>query len=181
VLTGLPNRLAFSESAMRAVQRARQGEQLAVMLVDLDRFKTVNDTLGHAMGDALLCEVAVRLRATVREGDSVARLGGDEFAILQIGPEVPQNAENLARRLVEYVSAPYVIRGCELSVGVSVGIALAGSGSDDVDLLMHNADRALYRAKNEGRCTWRIYEPADERSQSRSTSESSHATVVGTE
>lgn len=158
-LTGLPNRLAFAEFALRAIQRAQLGESLAVLLVDLDRFKLVNDTLGHSMGDALLCEVAGRLRAVVREEDFVARIGGDEFAIVQVGSEQPQSAEILARRLVERLTAPYTIRGHNLAVGGSVGIEFAGPGVEDVDLLLRNADLALYSAKNEGRNTWRIFDP----------------------
>ncbi|MBD5634476.1 MAG: GGDEF domain-containing protein [Candidatus Eremiobacteraeota bacterium] len=160
MLTGLPNRLSFAEFATRAMERAKDGESLAVLLVDLDRFKAVNDTLGHAMGDALLCEVSDRLRSAVRDGDIVARMGGDEFAVLQIGPPRTQDSEALARRIVGNLSKPYLIRGIRLTVGASVGVALAEDGaSDDVDLLLLNADRALYRAKNEGRCTWRMYEP----------------------
>lgn len=158
-LTGLPNRLFFASAAIRAIQRARQGESLAVLLVDLDRFKLINDTLGHAMGDALLCQVAERLRGAVREGDTVARMGGDEFAILQVGFDSPANAEDMARRVVRGLSGPYVMHGSTLRVGASVGIVRAENPSTDtVDLLLQKADLALYRAKHEGRCTWRIYD-----------------------
>ena len=159
-LTGLPNRVSFAEAALRAIQRARQGESLAVLLVDLDRFKAINDALGHAMGDALLCEVAARLRSAVREGDTVARMGGDEFAILQVGRERSNAAQDLAHRVVDRLSAPYVHRRLQ-SFRRRVGRrrALADRVCEDVDLLLLNADRALYRAKNEGRCTWRIHEP----------------------
>jgi diguanylate cyclase (GGDEF)-like protein len=109
-----------------------------------------------------LCEVAARLRAAVRDGDTVARMGGDEFAIIQAGLDLHSSAENLARRVVHRLSAPYVIRGIELAVGASVGVAF-GAGHDvdscNVDLLLGQADHALYRAKREGRCTWRTYEP----------------------
>jgi diguanylate cyclase (GGDEF)-like protein len=159
VLTTLPNRLAFAEFAARAVQRRRQGESLAVLLVDLDRFKIVNDTFGHSTGDQLLCEVASRLRSTVRDGDFVARMGGDEFAIIQVGSEQPQSAESLARRLVERLSEPYAISGHDMAVGGSVGFVISAAGSDDVDVLLHNADVALYRAKHDGRSTWRIFDP----------------------
>jgi diguanylate cyclase (GGDEF)-like protein len=160
ILTGLPNRLSFAEHAAQAIHRARQGESLAVLLVDLDRFKAINDALGHGMGDALLCEVAARLRSAVRSGDTVARMGGDEFAILQIGPERLGGAEELARRVVDRLSAPYTIEGCKLTVGACVGVAIAALPDlEDVEQLLLNADRALYRAKNEGRCTWRMHEP----------------------
>jgi diguanylate cyclase (GGDEF)-like protein len=159
-LTGLPNRLSFGESATQAIRRARQGESLAVLLVDLDRFKAINDALGHAMGDALLREVAARLRSAVRSGDTIARIGGDEFAILQIGRDRIDGAADLARRVVDQLSAPYNIEGCKLTVGACVGVALAAlPDMEDVDQLLLNADRALYRAKNEGRCTWRMHEP----------------------
>jgi diguanylate cyclase (GGDEF)-like protein len=158
-LTGLPNRLAFSEFAVRAVQRARLGESLAVLLIDLDRFKLVNDTFGHSTGDALLCEVAARLRGVVRENDFVARMGGDEFAIIQVGSDQPNSAEALARRLVERLSGSYAIRGHGLAVGGSVGVVFADPSADDVDILLHRADLALYRAKHDGRCTWRIFDP----------------------
>jgi diguanylate cyclase (GGDEF)-like protein len=165
-LTGLPNRLLFSELAQRAVQRAKLGETFAILLVDLDRFKAVNDTWGHAMGDALLRDVTARLRAAVRGEDKVARMGGDEFAVIQYGAELSEGTEFLAQRLVERLSAPYSISGHVLEVGASVGVVVAGPGSHDVDALLCNADLALYRAKNEGRCTWRIFEPHVERAAS---------------
>jgi diguanylate cyclase (GGDEF)-like protein len=149
-LTGLPNRLLFKEFASRAFQRAKRGEPLAVLLVDLDRFKRVNDTLGHQIGDTLLCEVTARLRSAVRKVDDVARMGGDEFAIVQVGSEQPQSAELVAQRVIKRLSAPYAIGGYDMAIGVSVGIALAGRGVDDVDSLTRNADIALYRAKHEG-------------------------------
>ncbi len=156
-LTGLPNRSSFADSALRAVGRANRGENLAVLLIDLDRFKTINDSLGHAMGDALLCEVAERLRGVLRREDVVARIGGDEFAILQLGCDDPSGAEDLARRLVQALVLPYFIRGYELTVGASVGVATACGADNAPDALLLDADRALYRAKNEGRCTWRMH------------------------
>jgi diguanylate cyclase (GGDEF)-like protein len=158
-LTGLPNRLLFAEFARRAIQRAQLGETFAVLIVDLDRFKAVNDTLGHATGDSLLREVASRLRDTVRSEDAVARTGGDEFAIIQYDADPSRAAESLARRLVQSLSAPYRIAGHVLDVGASVGIAVAGAGVHDVDEVMRNADLALYRAKNDGRCTFRTFDP----------------------
>jgi len=156
-LTGLPNRLAFSEFTRSAVARSKRGEPFALLLVDLDRFKAINDTLGHAMGDALLCEVASRLKRCVREGDLVVRMGGDEFAIVQLSSNLAASAAALARRLVRSLSAPYTVRGVHMTVGASVGVVLSDLDTD-IDVLLRNADQALYRAKNEGRCTWRVFE-----------------------
>ncbi|MFC7692863.1 putative bifunctional diguanylate cyclase/phosphodiesterase [Paeniroseomonas aquatica] len=171
VLTGLPNRLLFRERMDEALAVRRSGEDsLALLFLDLDHFKNVNDTLGHPVGDALLREVARRLRACVREGDLVARLGGDEFAILQGPTRQPEDAAALAQRLVEVVCAPYELSGYRALVGVSIGIALAGTRGQDpatatdqgfassVDQLLKNADMALYRAKAAGRRTWRFFE-----------------------
>jgi diguanylate cyclase (GGDEF)-like protein len=158
-LTGLPNRLSFAEFAKRAVQRAKLGETVAVLLIDLDRFKPVNDTFGHAIGDALLREVAARLRAAVRSEDEIARTGGDEFAVIQYDAELVRGTEALAGRLVESLSAPYHLSGQVVEIGASVGVAVAGPGVPAVNSLLHNADLALYRAKNEGRCRWRVFEP----------------------
>jgi len=159
-LTGLPNRTAFRHEVGGALHRARRGQSLAVLYLDLDRFKAVNDTLGHPAGDRLLCEVADRLRGTVRAVDAITRLGGDEFAISQSAVEQPQSAETLARRLIDTLSLPYNIDGHLVAVGVSVGITLVGRGDLDVDQLLRRADMALYAAKRGGRGTWRHYEPA---------------------
>jgi diguanylate cyclase (GGDEF)-like protein len=156
-LTGLANRMAFRDEVAGGLRRARRGQAMALLYLDLDRFKAVNDTLGHPAGDRLLCEVADRLRATVRESDSITRLGGDEFAIAQTGDEQPEAAENLARRLIEIVSRPYQIDGQIVVVGVSVGITLAEREDVDVDQLLRRADMALYAAKRDGRGTWRFF------------------------
>ncbi|WP_183436204.1 putative bifunctional diguanylate cyclase/phosphodiesterase [Methylobacterium sp. R2-1] len=160
-LTGLCNRVGLHDRLHAALAEAdRTGAPLAVLMLDLDRFKAVNDTLGHPVGDALLRKVAERLRKATRSGDVVARLGGDEFAILQAGAEQPQASEALARRLVDLVGRTYVVDGHMLNVGVSVGVAVApvdGRGADD---LLKHADLALYRAKAEGRGTYRFFEPA---------------------
>jgi diguanylate cyclase (GGDEF)-like protein len=158
-LTDLPNRIAFHEDVAAGLRRARRGQNLAVLYLDLDQFKAVNDTLGHPIGDRLLCEAAERLRATVRESDSITRLGGDEFAIAQFGVEQPRSAEMLARRLIDALSQPYDISGHQVVVGVSIGITLAGPDDLDVDQLLRRADMALYAAKREGRGTWRCFEP----------------------
>ena len=164
-LTGLCNRVGLHDRLDAALAEAgRTGTPLAVLMLDLDRFKSVNDTLGHPVGDALLRKVAERLRKATRAGDVVARLGGDEFAILQVDPrpgaEQPQAAEALARRLVDLVGRTYVVDGHMLNVGVSVGVALSPADGSDADDLLKHADLALYRAKAEGRGTYRFFEPA---------------------
>ena len=161
-LTGLPNRTAFRDEVANALRRVRRGQGLAVLYLDLDRFKAVNDTLGHSVGDRLLCEVAERMRATVREVDTITRLGGDEFAIAQSGADQPASAEALAQRLLDAVSRPYEIDEHRVVVGVSIGITLADRNDLDADQLLRRADMALYAAKGEGRGTWRWFDPAME-------------------
>ncbi|KQQ18270.1 diguanylate cyclase [Methylobacterium sp. Leaf123] len=164
-LTGLCNRVGLHDRLDAALtEAAGTGVPLAVLMLDLDRFKTVNDTLGHPVGDALLRKVAERLRRATRSGDVVARLGGDEFAILQVNPhagvEQPHAAEALARRLVDLVGRTYVVEGHMLNVGVSVGVAIAPTDGQNADDLLKHADLALYRAKAAGRGTYRFFEPA---------------------
>src|SRR4051794_16629582 len=168
-LTGLANRALFRERLGRALAAARRGGgPVAVLCLDLDRFKPVNDTLGHPGGDALLRAVAARLLACVREGDTAARLGGDEFAVLQAGAGQPEAAGALARRLVEALSAPYEVLGHQIVVGASVGVALAPGDGRDPDELLKRADMALCRAKADGRGTFRSFEPGmDARLQAR--------------
>jgi diguanylate cyclase (GGDEF)-like protein len=151
-LTGLPNRSAFHDRLRHALEAHGQGLP-CVLCLDLDRFKTINDTFGHPAGDALLGLVAARLRACLRPEDIAARMGGDEFAVL-LQQHDPPAAEALARRLIEVVGAPYEIRGNRMAVGVSIGIAFPAGGPGDADILMRNADLALYRAKQDGRGTW---------------------------
>ncbi|KQP93329.1 deubiquitinase [Methylobacterium sp. Leaf113] len=158
VLTGLPNRAMFGERIEEAVAHLGAGSPFSVLCLDLDRFKEVNDTLGHPVGDALLRAVADRLRACVRDVDTVARLGGDEFAIILSETGRPQEAAVLARRIVEVVSAPYEIDGHRASVGVSIGVCFAPGDGTTCDKLLKNADVALYRAKADGRGTWRFFE-----------------------
>ena len=168
-LTGLPNRLLLRERLKEAVGRLqRSGEACAVLLIDLDRFKPVNDTLGHPMGDALLKKVADRLRSTVRPTDTVARIGGDEFVILQTGIHEASNTQALARRIVDLVGRTYMVDGHLLTIGASVGVALAPNDGTEADTLLKNADLALYRAKLDGRATYRFFEPEmDARMQAR--------------
>jgi diguanylate cyclase (GGDEF)-like protein/PAS domain S-box-containing protein len=158
-LTGLPNRLLFRERMEAALVRLNgTGEGLAVLCLDLDYFKDVNDTLGHPAGDALLEAVAGRLRGCIRESDLVARLGGDEFAVLQCSGNQPDDAEMLARRIVETLNKPYQIDEQPAVVGTSIGIAVAPESGTSADVLLKCADMALYRAKAEGRGKYRFFQ-----------------------
>ncbi|TYO64263.1 EAL domain-containing protein [Bradyrhizobium hipponense] len=159
-LTKLPNRSLFAERIEQAVAEAGRGAGFAVFCVDLDNFKQINDTLGHPVGDGLLCAVAARLSACVREGDTVARLGGDEFALIQSEVRNADDAAHLARRVVEHVGAPYELNGHRVIVGCSVGISMAPGDGTTREKLLKNADMALYRSKMDGRGTWRFFEPA---------------------
>ncbi|MHC2465820.1 EAL domain-containing protein [Bradyrhizobium embrapense] len=159
-LTRLPNRTLLAERIELAVAQVGRGSGFAVFCLDLDNFKQVNDTLGHPVGDELLCAVADRLNACVREVDTVARLGGDEFAVIQCGVQGGEEAERLARRIVECVGAPYELNGHRVVVGCSVGISMSPGDGTTGEKLLKNADVALYRAKMEGRGTWRFFEPA---------------------
>jgi diguanylate cyclase (GGDEF)-like protein len=167
-LTDLPNRVLLRDRLAQALDELPEGERLAVLYLDLDHFKSVNDTLGHQIGDELLKVVADRLRASVREVDTVARVGGDEFAIIQMGVERPNDTAMLARRICEAVKKPFDLHGHAAIADTSIGIALApGDGNDPVELLK-NADMALYRAKADGRGTYRFFEPEmDARMKSR--------------
>ena len=168
-LTGLPNRTKFREELEKTLRGAHRDGRLAVLCLDLDHFKEINNSLGHPIGDGLLKEVANRLSASVREGDTVARLGGDEFAIVQAGADLQASkSSSLADRLVAIVGAPYAIHGHQLNIGVSIGIAFAPNDGEDPDQLLKNADMALYRAKEDGRGTYRFFEPGmDARAQAR--------------
>jgi diguanylate cyclase (GGDEF)-like protein len=172
-LTDLSNRVVLRERMMQALANPQcRGEGFALLCLDLDHFRDVNDTLGHPAGDDLLCEVADRLSGCVREGDTVARLGGDEFAILS--PETKQHREagSLAERVLAVIIAPYELGGEEMAVGASIGIALAPNDGSDADELFKRAELALYRAKSEGRNTFRYFErEMDAHLQSRRTLE----------
>jgi diguanylate cyclase (GGDEF)-like protein len=158
-LTGLPNRLLLRERMVQESDHGVRGDSLAVLCLDLDHFKNVNDTFGHPVGDALLCAAADRLRAAVREEDTVVRLGGDEFAIVQIGAEQPHQATSLAERLIEALGRPFQLGAHQVTVGTSVGIALDTRRGADAETLLKSADMALYRAKADGRGTYRFFEP----------------------
>ncbi|KYG98638.1 EAL domain-containing protein [Bradyrhizobium sp. DOA1] len=167
-LTSLPNRVLFHEQLEQGLRRTKSGDQLAVLCLDLDHFKDINDSLGHPIGDALLKEVGRRLKATVGEHDTVARLGGDEFAVVQIGRSEETAARSLAGRFVEVVSAPYEIDDHQIVIGVSIGISLSPQDGNNPDELLKNADLALYRAKADGRGTYRFFETGmDARAQAR--------------
>ena len=157
-LTGLPNRALFSDRLEWAIGSIEGEMRVAVHCLDLDRFKAVNDTLGHPMGDALLCAAARRLHGCVRGSDLVARLGGDEFAVLQTGVADPAEAAALAARLIEVLSEPFEIRGHRIVIGASVGIAMAPGDGASGEILLKNADLALYSSKSEGRGRFRFFE-----------------------
>ena len=169
-LTDLPNRTVFREQLGHALSRiSRNSELVAVHYIDLDNFKVINETLGHPIGDNLLIDAALRLRTGVRDTDTVARLGGDEFAIVQMGGDLQAlDVASFACRIIELVSAPYAIRGHQIVVGTSIGISVAPSDGLDPDLLLKNAELALYRAKEDGRGTYRFFETGmDARAQGR--------------
>jgi diguanylate cyclase (GGDEF)-like protein len=159
-LTSLPNRVSFRSAMDEALKRVARGGAVAVLCLDLDHFKAVNDTLGHPVGDALLQAVADRIRACVRPTDTIARLGGDEFAIVQTDSDQPVGSTALATRVIEELSAPYVILGHQVVIGASVGISVAPQDTTDADLLLKHADMALYRAKEDGRGVYRFFEAA---------------------
>jgi diguanylate cyclase (GGDEF)-like protein len=158
-LTDLPNRTLLNERLEQALARARPGEIVAIHLLDLDRFKNVNDTLGHAVGDKLLNAIAGRLRALVKETDTVARMGGDEFAIVQAAINDPADAAMLAARIMDAIAQPYDIDGHHVTVATSIGIAVGRADGVDASQLIRDADLALYRSKSEGRGTFRFFEP----------------------
>lgn len=157
-LTSLANRVLFREQLEQSLLRLVRGQGFAVLCLDLDHFKAVNDTLGHPVGDALLKQVSERLLACVRQGDLVARLGGDEFAIIQASVRDPARTETLAQRIVEAVGEPYFIEGHRIEIGTSIGITLAPRDGSGPDQLLKNADLALYRAKDAGRGRFAFFE-----------------------
>jgi diguanylate cyclase (GGDEF)-like protein len=160
-LTGLANRAVLLEKINDAlVRQRRNGEVFTILLLDLDRFKGVNDTLGHHIGDELLKEAARRLRASLRETDTLARLGGDEFAIVQAGESNQREAAiALALRVIDNMNEPFEIEGHKLNIGTSIGIALAPEDGTDCEELMKKADMALYRAKADGRNGYAFFDP----------------------
>ncbi len=158
-LTGLPNRTVFEQRLHQAVDRAADGEFVAIMLLDLDRFKAVNDTLGHASGDILLAAVAKRLRTNLKKHDTVARIGGDEFAIVLV--DLPDLAvvDRIAKRIVNAINIPFDLDGRQATVGASIGVAIPPSGGTNPEQLLKNADLALYRVKAAGRGNYCTFKP----------------------
>jgi diguanylate cyclase (GGDEF)-like protein len=158
-LTDLPNRMMLRERLEHELKRVKRGECLAVLCLDLDHFKSVNDTLGHPIGDELLKVVAERLRRCTREPDTIARLGGDEFAIIMTGMGEPTDAVALAKRIRSSITKPYHLDGHQIVTDISIGISLAPIDASEPDQLLKNADMALYGAKGDGRGTYRFFEP----------------------
>ncbi|MBP1181943.1 putative bifunctional diguanylate cyclase/phosphodiesterase [Methylobacterium sp. PvR107] len=168
-LTGLPNRAHFHDLLARhAASCGERNQPFAVVVLDLDRFKLVNDTLGHGLGDTLLRKTAQRLTAALGGQDVVARLGGDEFAVLQAAPDGPEAVHALAARIIELIDRPFLIDGQLVNVGVSVGAALAPADGGEPGTLLRNADLALYKAKADGKGMFRRFDPTlDARVQAR--------------
>jgi len=158
-LTDLPNRVLLRETLEHELKRVKRGECLAVLCLDLDQFKGVNDALGHPIGDELLKLVAERLRGCTREPDTVARLGGDEFAIIMTQLDQPTDAAALSKRIRDSVIKPYQIEGHQIVTDISIGISVAPFDAIEPDPLLRNADMALYGAKADGRGTYRFFEP----------------------
>ncbi|HET7716936.1 MAG TPA: EAL domain-containing protein [Bauldia sp.] len=171
-LTGLPNRNRLREELDRALATMRRSGPLALLFVDLDEFKQVNDTLGHPSGDQLLGLVSERLQSVIRRSDVAARFGGDEFVVIQNPMSQPEEAGHLAQRIIETLSAPFQVGNHQVFISACVGITLAPRDGSSADRLLKNADMALYHAKTSGRASWRFFEPAmDAEAQSRRTLE----------
>ena len=159
-LTDLPNRALFHERLRQELDQIAPGEQVAVLYIDIDEFKSVNDSLGHMIGDELLKSVASRLGQCVNVSDFVARLGGDEFAIVQTAVKDPAEVVDLVTRAYDAIRAPYECLGHQVTSDASIGIALAPQHGADLDQIVKNADLAMYAAKSAGRRTWRFFQPA---------------------
>ncbi|HEV8231053.1 MAG TPA: EAL domain-containing protein, partial [Thermoanaerobaculia bacterium] len=160
-LTGLPNRLLFNDRLTIALAQAhRTHQKLATLYLDLDRFKVINDSLGHSVGDELLRRVADRLRVSVREEDTVARLGGDEFVILVPRISTAKDAETVARKILAAIRLPFAVEERDFFLTTSMGVSLYPSDGVDAEALVQNADTAMYRAKEQGRDNYQLYAPA---------------------
>ena len=164
--------MLFRERVERELQRTGRGEQFALLYIDVDEFKGINDSLGHHVGDELLKAVATRLKGCIRETDLVARLGGDEFAVIQTGVGNADDVVEFVTRIHEAIRQPYACLGHRLSSDASIGIAIAPQDGTDLDQLIKNADLAMYGAKAGGRRTYRFFEPTmDARAKARLTLE----------
>jgi diguanylate cyclase (GGDEF)-like protein/PAS domain S-box-containing protein len=161
VLTGLRNRAAYHATLKQAIRRASSVRSMfALLFVDLNDFKAINDTLGHHCGDLLLIAVARRLTAAVRREDVVMRMGGDEFAIIEADIPSMEAARGLARKLVHAISRPYLLEGRRVCSSASIGVAIYPMSGDDPELLLKNADRAMYCAKRRGPGQYELYDPS---------------------
>jgi diguanylate cyclase (GGDEF)-like protein/PAS domain S-box-containing protein len=171
-LTGLPNRVLFQDRLQQELFKVHKGEQVALLYIDIDEFKSVNDSLGHPIGDELLKGVALRLRKCIGETDLIARLGGDEFAIVQTSIKNPADVTDLASRIYAAIRDPFECLGHQLVTDASIGIAIAPQDASEADQLLMKADLALYGAKADGRRTYRFFEPGmDARAKARLTLE----------
>lgn len=157
ILTGLPNRILFYDRLNQAITRARRAkESFAILYLDLDGFKLINDTFGHDVGDALLIEVAKRIVACVRDSDTVARMGGDEFTVILNNVRTPNSKDRVAEMIVEAIARPFMLNGNNCSVSISVGIALYPDNGNTAEQLVKLADAAMYLAKNSGKNRYRF-------------------------
>jgi diguanylate cyclase (GGDEF)-like protein len=159
-LTALPNRNMFHDRLSQEMKKARRdGLFLALLFIDLDQFKEINDRFGHDMGDALLVEAAARIAACVRASDTLARLGGDEFVVILPGLDNVTSAERVAQQIIATLNRPFLLGGASGSVSASIGIALHPSDATDPEHLLRNADQAMYAAKNGGRNRYSYFTP----------------------
>jgi diguanylate cyclase (GGDEF)-like protein/PAS domain S-box-containing protein len=171
-LTDLPNRVLFREQIERELHNVAGGQQFALLYIDIDEYKGINDSLGHHVGDELLKEIAASLKGCTRPGDLIARLGGDEFAVIRTAVSGRADVEEFVNRIYAAIRQPYRCLGHHLSTDASIGIALAPDDGTEIDQLIKHADLAMYAAKAEGRRTWRFFEPAmDARAKARLTME----------
>ncbi|WP_137136065.1 EAL domain-containing protein [Rhizobium sp. FKY42] len=159
VLTNIPNRRLFQQRLEESAEAASAGELVGILCIDLDRFKAVNDTLGHAVGDDLLLAVTRRLRNRLRKTDMIARLGGDEFAVILRDLQSKDQASKLASRLITSLSSPFSIKGYRISIGASIGIDFLEEGRSSAEAALRNADLALYESKNNGRNSHHLFQP----------------------
>ncbi|MBF0343883.1 MAG: EAL domain-containing protein [Nitrospirae bacterium] len=160
-LTNIPNRMLFNDRLTQAMEQSlRSNRKLALLFLDLDRFKMINDTLGHDVGDLLLKETAARLNTCVRKSDTVARMGGDEFAVIITNVASNVSVANVAKKIINSLSSPFYLHGHECSIGVSIGISMFPSDSNDTVTLLKYADIAMYQVKSQGRNSYRFYSPS---------------------